>query len=50
MEVNGSFKQAFLPRRNVLRYSLGYETGWAPEEVWTFGDEKSIVLLPGIEP
>jgi hypothetical protein len=50
MEVNGSFKPASLPQGNSPLYSIEYNTGWAPEAVWIIGDEKIIVLLPGIGP
>jgi hypothetical protein len=41
---------AALPPGEELPVPVGYESGWAPEPVWAYGEEKNLFRLLGIEP
>jgi hypothetical protein len=41
---------AALPPGEEHPVPIGYESGWAPEPVWTYGEKKNLFPLPGIEP
>jgi hypothetical protein len=44
-----AFRPCLLTPTETARIPIAQEAGWAPEEVLTYGEEKTLLALPGVD-